>query len=149
MEINIILPDGSVKKLPAGTTVEELARSIGPGLARDAVAARFEGRLIGLAEPLEHGGHITILTFDDPEGRDVYRHSAAHVMAQAVKRLYPDARLGIGPAIADGFYYDFDIDEALTPEDLERIEAVMWEIVDEDTPFECIALEKDEALDLF
>ncbi len=149
MEISVILPDGSVKKVPAGTTVEELARSIGPGLARDAIAAKFDGRIVGLSEPLEHGGHITILTFDDPEGRDVYRHSAAHVMAQAVKKLYPDARLGIGPAIEDGFYYDFDIDEALTPEDLERIEEVMWEIVEEDIPFQCIELDKDEAQDLF
>ncbi len=148
-EINVILPDGSVKKVPAGTTVEELARSIGPGLARDAVAARFDGRLIGLNEPLNHGGHITILTFDDPEGREVYRHSAAHVMASAVKRLYPDARLGIGPAIEDGFYYDFEIDEPLTPDHLERIEETMREIVEEDIPFECMPLEQDEALDLF
>ncbi len=149
MEINIILPDGSVKKVPAGTTVEELARSIGPGLARDAVGAKFDGDVIGLNEPLDHGGHIQILTFDDPEGRDIYRHSAAHVMAQAVKRLYPDARLGIGPAIEDGFYYDFDIDESLTPEDLERIEEVMREIVEEDIPFERVDLDQDEAIDLF
>ncbi len=147
--IEITFPDGSARKYEAGTTPAQVAAGIGPRLAKAAVAARLDGRVIGLSQPLEQGGRLEILTFNDPDGREVYRHSAAHVMAQAVKRLFPEARLAIGPAIEDGFYYDIDAGRPLTPEDLERIEAEMARIVEEDLPFERRALGRDEAARFF
>ncbi len=147
--INIILPDGSVKKFAPGTTVQEVAESIGARLAKAAVGGRFDGVEVGLDYPLEHGGHLRILTFDDEEGRDIYRHTASHIMAHAVKSLYPDAKLGIGPAIEDGFYYDFDMPQALSEEDLGQIEEEMVRIIDEDLPITCRHLSREEALQLF
>lgn len=147
--IQITMPDGSVREYEKGVTPARVAADIGPRLARGAVAAKLDGRLLGLGQPLSEGGHLQILTFNDEEGREVYRHSAAHVMAQAVKRLFPEARLAIGPAIEDGFYYDIDAPRSLSPEDLERIEAEMARIVQEDIPFERHVLDRDAALDFF
>ncbi len=147
--INLILPDGSVKKANKGATAHEVALSIGPGLARDAVVAKLDGSFIDLTAELDRGGHFSILTFDDPEGREVYRHSVAHVLAQAVKRLYSDVQLGIGPAIDDGFYYDFDMPHALSEGDLQDIEQEMEKIVAQDLPFEQEELSRQEAIDMF
>lgn len=147
--MRIIFPDGSYKDYPAGVTPAEVASGIGGRLLKKALAARVDGRVVDLHRPLNRGGSLTILTFDDEEGREVYRHSAAHVMAQAVKRLFPEARLAIGPATEDGFFYDIETSEPLTPEDLERIEAEMMRIIGEDMVFERRVLSRDEALELF
>jgi len=148
-DISVILPDGSVKKVEKGSTVLDVARSIGPGLARDAIGGYLDGRPMGLSEALEYGGHMRILTFADEEGQEIYRHTVAHIMAQAVKRLCDDVKLGIGPAIEDGFYYDFDLPETITPEDLPDIEQQMHTIIDEDLSIECVTYERDEALERF
>ena len=149
MDINIILPDGSVKQFASGTTVGQIAMSIGPGLARDALGGKLDGDLVGLSEPLEHGGHLRILTFSDEEGRAILRHSMSHVLAKAVKRLFDDVQLGIGPAIDDGFYYDFDLPDTLTSDDLPGIEEEMKSIIAEDLPFEGDVFPREEALEMF
>jgi threonyl-tRNA synthetase len=125
-----------------------VARDLGPRLAKEAVVARVNGRLQGLNEPLSGDAVLEFLTFEDEEAQMVYRHSTAHVLAQAVKRLYPEARLAIGPAITDGFYYDFDVPRAFTPEDLERIEQEMARIIAADLPIERFELSREEALRL-
>ncbi len=126
------LPDGSVMELPGKATVKDLAEEIGPGLAKSALAGVVNGKAVDLAHPLSDGDEVRILTWKDPEGQEVYRHSTAHLMAQAVKRLWPQAQLTIGPPIEDGFYYDIDLAQPITPEDLPRIEAEMEKIVRED-----------------
>ena len=103
------LPDGTEMQFPKGSNVQAVAEKIGPGLAKSALAAKLNGRLISLGEPVNEGGDLRILTFKDEEGREVFWHSSAHLMAQAVKRLYPEAQLGIGPSIDDGFYYTGDM----------------------------------------
>ncbi|MDI6907519.1 MAG: threonine--tRNA ligase [Thermoanaerobacterales bacterium] len=145
----VTLKDGSVREYPEGITPAAVAADIGPRLAKTALVAKVNGRLWDLGRPLDGDAAVEFLTFDDEEGRQVYRHSTAHVMAQAVKRLFPEARIAIGPAIADGFYYDFDIPGAFTPDDLERIEAEMQKIIKEDQPFERLEVPRDEALDYF
>ncbi len=147
--ITITLPDGTKQEHPNGVTSREVAEAIGRRLAKAAVAARFNGVVIDLTRPLEEDGELEILTFADREGRDVYRHTTAHILAQAVKRLFPDVRLGIGPAIEDGFYYDFDVKGAFTPEDLEKIEEEMRRIVSEDLPLERLTLSREEAIARF
>ncbi|RME86776.1 MAG: TGS domain-containing protein, partial [Zetaproteobacteria bacterium] len=134
--IRVRLPDGSERSLPDGATAKELAEAIGPRLARDAVAARVNGRLVDLATPLADGDEVQIVTLDSPEGLEVLRHSAAHLLAMAVKRLYPEAQVAIGPVIEDGFYYDFAYARPFTPEDLERIEAEMKRLAAEKIPIE-------------
>jgi threonyl-tRNA synthetase len=146
--MKIMLKDGKVVEYPEGVTPAEVARDIAPRLAKEAVAARVNGRLWGLNQPLAEDAALEFLTFEDEEARLVYRHSTSHVLAQAVKRLFPDARLAIGPAIADGFYYDFDVSRAFTPEDLERIESEMEKIIAADLPVERFELPRDEALEL-
>ena len=106
-EITLILPDNSEMKVPQGTTPLQVAEEIGPGLAKAAVAAKVSGQITDLQKPLQEDGEFAILTFDDPEGKAVYWHSTAHVMADAVLRIFPQAKLTIGPAIEEGFYYDF------------------------------------------
>jgi len=148
--IHAILPDGSVKEFPEGTRVEEVALDVGPGLGKAALGAKLDGRLMGLSDQLEWGGHLRILTFADEEGRGIYRHSVAHVLAQAVKRLFPQAKLGIGPAIEEGFYYDFDLGgETFSPDDLQRIEEEMGRIVKQDIPLERLLVSREEADELF
>ncbi len=151
MEKSVVIsfPDGSSKEYPRGTTPLKIAGEIGKNLARDAVAAKVNGRVVGLLEPLEQDSSLQILTFDSPEGREVYRHTTSHIMAQAVKRLFPGTKFAIGPAIEDGFYYDFDPKTPFTPEDLEKIEAEMQRIIGEDVPLERRELSREEALELF
>jgi threonyl-tRNA synthetase len=145
-EIAVTLPDGSVRRVPSGTTPREVAASIGRRLARDAVAAAVDGQLTDLDRPLERDVALRIVTAESDEGLYVYRHSSAHLMAQAVKRLFPEAKLGIGPPIADGFYYDIEAPRSLTPEDLEAIQAEMRTIVGEDLPIRRFELPREEAL---
>ncbi|MCD6376857.1 MAG: TGS domain-containing protein, partial [Caldisericaceae bacterium] len=147
--ITITFPDGSQKKFSAGVTPLNIARGISNSLAKKAVAAKFNDRVIGLNEPLIESGKIEILTFNDREGREVFWHSSAHLMAQAIKRLFPEAQLGIGPPIEDGFYYDIDLDRPITPEDFPLIEQEMAKIVDEDLPTVRKVMSAKEAIDFF
>jgi len=148
-KIQLTFPDGRTKSYAAGVKAEEIAGEISPGLARRVVAAKLDERILGLRDPIEQGGRFRLLTFDDEEGRDVFWHSSAHLMAQAVKRLWPRAQLGIGPPIDDGFYYDIDLDRTLSPEDFETIESEMSKIVDEDLPVSRQELDRKEAIDFF
>ena len=134
-ELHLTLPDGSTKVLPAGATGADLATSIGPGLAKAAIAVRVNGEVRDLARPLPDGAAVAILTERDPQALDVLRHSSAHVLATAVRELFPHARIGFGPAIEDGFYYDFEVPTPFTPEDLEKIEARMRDVTAADHPF--------------
>jgi threonyl-tRNA synthetase len=136
--VTITLPDGSAVALPSGSTYAELATSIGPRLAKAVVAAEVDGEPVDLDAPLQDGSSVRLLTPEAPAGRDVLRHSTAHVLAQAVLRLWPGAHYAIGPVIADGFYYDFELPGGahFRDEDLERIEATMREIIAEDQPFD-------------
>src|SRR5690606_8743838 len=130
----ITLPDGSTKAFDEPVDGLTLARSIGARLERDAIAMRVDGVLKDLTVPIERDARVEIVTRHADEGLELRRHAAAHVMAEAVKELYPDTQVTIGPAIEDGFYYDFSRDEPFTPEDLERIEERMREIVQRDEP---------------
>jgi len=125
--VKITLPDGSSREYPNGVTAAEVAASIGKRLAKDAIAAKADGTWIDLDRPIEHDAAVTIVTPATPEGREVLRHSTAHVMAQAVTDLFPGARYAIGPAIADGFYYDFELPggQTFSEDDLAKIEAEM------------------------
>jgi len=134
-EIRVTLPDGSEKRLPAGSTGADLAKAIGPGLAKAALAARVNGEVRDLTRPLPDGVKVSILTDKDPQALDVLRHSSAHVLATAVRQLYPRAKIGFGPPIEDGFYYDFEVERPFGPEDLEAIEKKMAEVVKADYPF--------------
>jgi threonyl-tRNA synthetase len=148
-KIAIKLIDGSVIESEPGVSPLQIAERIGPGLVKVALAAKKNGQLIGMNDPIETDSELQLLTFEDEEGRDVFWHSSAHLMAQAVKRIYPDAMLGIGPSIADGFYYDIDMKETLTPEDFKAIEDEMRKIVDENLPVTRIELSKAEANRIF
>ena len=134
-EIRVTLPDGSEKRLPAGATGADLARAIGPGLAKAAIAVRVDGQVWDLARALPDGMQVAILTDKDPQALDVLRHSSAHVLATAVRQLFPHAKIGFGPPIEDGFYYDFAVERPFGPEDLEAIEKKMVEVVKADYPF--------------
>ncbi|MEX0837370.1 MAG: threonine--tRNA ligase [Gemmatimonadota bacterium] len=148
-QIRITLPNGDILELPKGSTAGEVAAAIGPGLARAALAAVVDGTTIGLMEPIEHDAKIRILTEKDPDVLPVLRHSAAHVLATAVRELRPGAGIGFGPAIDEGFYYDFDVDEPFTPDDLEAFEKQMADVVAADQPFERRQVDKAEARRLF
>jgi threonyl-tRNA synthetase len=143
--IRLTLPDGSVREAPSGTTGQELAAMIGPGLARAALAIRVNGQVRDLARPIEEDATVAILTDRDPAALDLLRHSAAHVMATAVRQIFPQAGIGFGPSIDDGFYYDFDVPRPFTPEDLEQIEAVMREVAAKDYPFVREVVDRSEA----
>jgi len=147
--IELIFPDGTHHQFPESTTGEEVARQIGARLARDAVAVELDGDLLDLRRSLPQGGSFRVVTAASEEGRSVLRHSAAHVLAQAVLSLFPGAQFAIGPAITDGFYYDFDIGRPFTPEDLERIEAKMAEIIAADQPFVREEFDTAAALQVF
>ncbi len=148
-KIKITFPDGNQKEFDAGITPLEIAKQISNSLAKKALAAKFNDTVIGLNEPLNESGTLQILTFKDKEGREVFWHSSAHLMAQAIKRLYPEAQLGIGPPIEDGFYYDIDLDRAITPEDFPKIEQEMAKIVDEDLPTQKQVFSAKEAIEFF
>jgi threonyl-tRNA synthetase len=147
--IVVSLPDGSTKEVPRGATPGDVARAIGPGLAKAAVAARVDGEVVELTRPLERDATIEILTRKTPGALDVLRHSAAHVLATAVRKVRPGAGIGFGPSIENGFYYDFDVDAPFTPEELERIEAEMRKVAAADDPFERRVVGKEEARELF
>jgi len=134
-EIRVTLPDGSEKRLPPGSSGADLAKAIGPGLAKAALAVRVNGNVWDLARPLPDGAKVVILTDKDPQALEVLRHSSAHVLATAVRQLFPHAKIGFGPPIEDGFYYDFEVPRPFGPEDLEAIEKKMVEVVKADYPF--------------
>ena len=148
-EVNIILPDGSSKAFAAGTTLGEAVKQLSNSLAKKVLAADVNGELTDLREVLVEGSKVSFLTFAEDGGKHAFRHTASHVMAQAVKRLWPDAQLAIGPAIENGFYYDVDMEHKLVPEDLPKIEAEMSRIVKENLPIEKVLMERQEALDFF
>ncbi|GBD33589.1 MAG: threonine--tRNA ligase [Gemmatimonadales bacterium] len=143
--IRLELPDGSILTLPAGTTPRSVAEKIGPGLARAAVAAKVDGELWDLDRPIFRDCKIEILTPESPDALWVLRHSSAHVLATAVRQLFPEAQIGFGPPIEDGFYYDFDVPRPFTPEDLQRIEERMREVVKADYPFVREEVTREEA----
>jgi threonyl-tRNA synthetase len=150
--VELRLPDDTVLTHDEGATGFDVARAIGPGLARAAVAVKVDGEQRDLSRPIEARDgpvDLEVITLDSPEGLHILRHSTAHVMAQAVLNLYPGSTFAIGPPIEDGFYYDFEVDEPFIPEDLERIEARMAEIVAEDQPFQRVAMPRNEALEMF
>lgn len=149
MSIEIQFPDNSQREFPDGTTGLQVAESIGTRLAGAAVAVRLDGAWLDLTTRLPHGGRLEIVTEQSEEGRNVLRHSAAHVLAQAVLTLYDGASFAIGPPIEDGFYYDFDIGRPFTPEDLERIEEKMADIIAADQPFIRSEMSKSDALEVF
>ena len=147
--MQVRLPDGSSVETPLGSSAADIAAGIGPGLARAALAAVVDDEVVDLARPVSAGAEVRILTSRDADALPVLRHSAAHVLATAVRELHPTAGIGFGPAIEDGFYYDFEVDEPFTPEDLETFEARMLDIVAADYPFERRRVSKEEGRELF
>jgi threonyl-tRNA synthetase len=147
--IQITLPDGSIRDVPSGTTAGQVAAKIGPRLAKDALVARADDELIDLSKPLDHSVKLSILTAKDPDAVQVFRHSAAHLLAAAVMELYPNVKLGIGPPIDNGFFYEFVREEPFTPDDLSKIEAKMHELAAKDVPNERKLIPKPEALELY
>jgi threonyl-tRNA synthetase len=133
--LTLTLPDGAQRSVPSGTLPRDVVASIGQRLLRDAVAVRVDGTIMDLVTPLRQSGDFRVITQRDPEALDVLRHSGAHILATAVRRLRPDAKIGFGPSIEDGFYYDFEVDEPFTPEDLAQFEAEMRRVVTEKYPF--------------
>jgi len=143
--IHVALPDGSKKEVARGTSILEVAQAIGPRLARDAAAALVNNELRDLRDELTEDCTLTLITARTTQGLEVLRHTTTHVMAQAVRRLFPDAKLGIGPAVEDGFYYDFNVERSFASEDLERIEREVKSIIEENLPIERRVVAKDEA----
>ena len=143
--IRLTLPDGSVREVPSGITGRELAESIGPGLAKAALAIRVDGQIRDLSRPIEADAKVSILTDRDADALEVLRHSSAHILATAVRELFPGAGIGFGPPIEDGFYYDFEVPRPFTPEDLERIEKQMGEVAKRDYPFVREVVDRAEA----
>ena len=148
-EIKVSLPDGSERSLQQGATIFDLAASIGAGLAKAAIAGKIDGNLVDLSARLSDGNRVEIVTEKSPEALTIIRHSTSHLMAQAVKALFPQAKVTIGPAIETGFYYDFDVDHPFTPEDLEKIEAKMHELAKADLKIERSELSSADAIALF
>ncbi|HEA6281788.1 threonine--tRNA ligase [Staphylococcus aureus] len=148
-QINIQFPDGNKKAFDKGTTTEDIAQSISPGLLKKAVAGKFNGQLVDLTKPLETDGSIEIVTPGSEEALEVLRHSTAHLMAHAIKRLYGNVKFGVGPVIEGGFYYDFDIDQNISSDDFEQIEKTMKQIVNENMKIERKVVSRDEAKELF
>ena len=147
--IQITFPDGAAKEFPQGTTPLEVAKSIGPRLAQEALVAKLDGRLVDLSAPIDSGGPIQFITPSSPEGLEIYRHSAAHLLAAAVLELFPDAHPGVGPPTETGFFYDFYREKPFTEEDLEKLEDKMRELVKADLPYERVYYPKDEGKKLF
>ena len=147
--IQITLPDGATRDVPRGTSAADIARQISPRLAKEALVARADGELVDLSRPLEHDSKLSILTAKDPDAVQVFRHSAAHLLAASVLELYPNVKLGIGPPIDNGFFYEFVRAEPFTQEDLEKIEAKMHELAAKDFPNERKMIPKPEALELY
>ena len=146
--INVTLKGGAVKEFEPGVSPADVAKSIGMGLYKSACAAKIDGEVCDLRTPIEKDCSLEILTFDTAEGKHAYWHTTSHIMAQAVMRLYPGTKFSIGPAIENGFYYDFDMEQPLSTEDLPKIEAEMKKIIKEDLPLERFALSADKAKEL-
>lgn len=146
---SVTLPDGSKREYEGPVTVAQVAASIGAGLAKAALAGRVDGKLVDLSHVIDGGAAVAIITARDPEGLEIIRHSTAHLMAQAVKELFPEAQVTIGPAIENGFYYDFSYTRAFTPEDLKAIEARMDELVKKNIPIVREEMPREEAIDFF
>ncbi|QSF46492.1 threonine--tRNA ligase [Paenibacillus tianjinensis] len=151
MSVSIKLPDGSVREYENGSSIEDVAASISSGLRKNAAAGKLNGVVVDLSTPLEEGALVEIVTLDSPEGLEVMRHSTAHLMAQAVRRLFgaKEVKLGVGPVIEDGFYYDMDLEHPLNPEDLLKIEKEMERIVNENLPIVRKEVSRKEALEIF
>jgi threonyl-tRNA synthetase len=147
--LKIAFPDGAVKEFPKGTTTEDIAGSIRSGLKKKALAGKLNGTMYDLKRPIEMDGTIEIITQDQPEALEILRHSSAHLMAQAIKRLYKDVKLGVGPVIEGGFYYDVDMPESLTPEDLPLIEKEMKKIINENIPVVRKEVSRAEAIQIY
>ena len=148
-DVKIILPDGSAKEYAAGTTLGEAVKQLSNSLAKKVLAANVNGELTDLREELEDGSEVAFLTFEEDGGKHTLRHTASHILAQAVKRLWPEAKLAIGPAIDKGFYYDIDMEHTLTPEDLGKIEKEMSRIVKENLPITKSVMSRQEAIEFF
>ena len=148
-DVKIILPDGSAKEYAAGTTLGEAVKQLSNSLAKKVLAANVNGELTDLREELVDGSEVAFLTFEDEGGKHTLRHTASHILAQAVKRLWPEAKLAIGPAIDKGFYYDIDMEHTLTPEDLGKIEKEMSRIVKENLPITKSVMPRQEAIEFF
>ncbi|AIQ12110.1 threonine--tRNA ligase [Paenibacillus durus] len=151
MAVSIKLPDGSVREYPEGSSIDDVAASISSGLRKNAAAGKLNGAIVDLSAKLSEGDLVEIVTLDSPDGLEVMRHSAAHLMAQAVKRLFgaKEVKLGVGPTIEDGFYYDMDLEHPLNPEDLQKIEKEMERIVSENLPIVRKEVSRKEALEIF
>ena len=148
-DVKIILPDGSAKEYAAGTTLGEAVKQLSNSLAKKVLAANVNGELTDLREELVDGSEVAFLTFEEDGGKHTLRHTASHILAQAVKRLWPEAKLAIGPAIDKGFYYDIDLEQNLTPEDLGKIEKEMSRIVKENLPITKSVMPRQEAIEFF
>jgi threonyl-tRNA synthetase len=151
MAIQVTLPDGAVREYAAGTTIEEVAGSISSGLRKNAIAGKIDGKVVDVYTPIEADAAVEIVTVDSADGLEVYRHSTAHLLAQAIKRIYgnKNVKLGIGPVIEDGFYYDIDMEQSLTPEDLVKIEKEMEKIVQQNLDIRRRVVSRDDALAIF
>ncbi len=146
-KVQLILKDGSKKEVEKGITVYDFAKSISEGLARNIVGGKLDDQYLDLMDPINTDGELTLLKFDDEEGKEFFWHTSSHILAQAIKRLYPEAKLAIGPAIDHGFYYDIDLDHKITPEDLEKLEKEMKKIAKEKHEVKKFTLPKEEAIE--
>jgi threonyl-tRNA synthetase len=147
--LSLTLPDGSVREVAAGTPARDVVATIGERLLRAAIAVKVDDEIVDLATPLRRSGRFRVLTERDEESLAVVRHSGAHILATAVRRLRPDAKIGFGPAIEDGFYYDFEVEHPFTPEHLEAFEAEMRKVVAEKYPFVREEIDREQALRRF
>ncbi|MGN6388719.1 MAG: TGS domain-containing protein, partial [Burkholderiaceae bacterium] len=147
--VSVRLPDGSQRQFDHPVTVAEVAGSIGPGLAKAALAGKVDGKVVDTSYRIDRDADLAIVTDKDPEGLDVIRHSTAHLLAYAVKELFPDAQVTIGPVIDNGFYYDFSYKRPFTPDDLKAIEKKMGELAKKDEPVVRSVLPRDEAVAYF
>src|SRR5438067_3118293 len=147
--ISIMLPDGSSRQFEKPVTAAQVAASIGPGLAKAALGAKVDGKLVDLSRPIDHDAKVAIVTDRDREGLDLIRHSTAHLLAYAVKELFPEAQVTIGPVIENGFYYDFSYKRPFTPEDLAAIEKRMAELAKRDIPVAREEWKRDDAVKFF
>jgi len=147
--ITVTLPDGSAKQVARGTTVEQVAASIGKRLARDAVAGKVNGRLVDVYFPITEDCDLQVVTPPSEDALEVYRHTTSHILANAVKELWPDVQIGVGPVIEDGFYYDFQREQPFSSEELAAIESKMQEIIDRDNPVRREMKPKQDAIGFF
>jgi threonyl-tRNA synthetase len=148
-EIQITLPDETIKQVEQGSTSGDVARSIGEGLYRASIAARVNGDIVDLESPIEENTNMEILTNKNPEAHEILLHSSAHLLAQAIKELYPQAKIAIGPALSDRYYYDIDVAVSINDEELEKIEKKMKELAKQNMQIERVELSRNDALEKF